>query len=159
MKNLKQQYIRQASEDFMNQHSLMQKKKLASDAGLPQEAVKEIKLEGVNPSQAQPSNGLSVNKAVAAAGLAQQMGVMPQEGPLGGVVSGATAGAAFGPAGAAVGAVAGGVMGAASAAAARKRRNAEIEAKKHMAIGQIRQQEGQNIANVLSNMGSRMKIT
>ena len=110
-----------------------------------------------------PSSGMSANKAVAAASMAQQMGVIPQgggmnesDGAMGGAVSGAATGAAFGPYGAAVGAVAGAVMGAAQSRAAAKAHNAKLEANKIAAIGKIEEEKGKNISNALGSMGMRM---
>ena len=67
-----------------------------------------------------------------------------------GAVSGAATGSAFGPYGAAIGAVAGGIMGAASANSARRAKNKQIEAQKLKNIGDIKQREGEQIANVLA---------
>ena len=105
-----------------------------------------------------PSKGISADKAVAAASMAQQMGVIPQggDGAMGGAVSGAMSGAAFGAPGMAVGAVAGAVMGAAQSRAAAKAHNAKLEANKLAALGKIEEEKGKNISNALGSMGMRM---
>jgi hypothetical protein len=127
--------------------------------------------EAEQKQKKQAKSGGNTDKYIQAAGVAQKMmssgegggdqgGGNTDEGSgmMSGAVQGASAGAAFGPYGAAIGAVAGAVMGSASASAARKAKNRQIEAQKLKAIGEIKQQEGQQIANVLAGMGSRMKI-
>jgi hypothetical protein len=116
---------------------------------------KEAFESGADMAQAAPKG---MAKASAAASLAQQMGALPSEGGMGGAIQGATTGAAFGVPGAVVGGIAGAVMGSAAARSAAKAKNRQIEAQKHMQLGDIAQQEGQNIAAVLANMGQRMKI-
>lgn len=100
----------------------------------------------------------TMDKASAAAGLAQQAGVLPSDGAAGGAISGATSGLAFGHGGAVVGGIAGAVMGAASASAARKAHNAQIEAKKHAAIADIEEKKGKQISHALGDMGRRMSL-
>jgi len=80
-------------------------------------------------------------------------------GAVDGALSGAATGAAFGPIGAGVGAVAGAVMGAAQSRAAAKAHNAQLEAKKEAAIGEIEQEKGRQISQALGQMGQRMRIT
>jgi hypothetical protein len=132
------------------EHDLFLKKQKAFEAGEDPSKVVPSTVDKGAPS--------TLAKGAAAASIAQQMGALPSEGGLGGAVSGAATGAAFGVPGAIVGGIAGAVMGSASAAAARKAENRRIEAQKHRALGEIKQQEGQQIANVLAGMGSRMKI-
>lgn len=145
-------------EKAANEHSLMQKKKKLQQQGAPQAEIAQTKLEGVDPSKA-ASLSPSLNKTVAAAQLAQSVGAVPSEGGAGGAISGAITGAQVGGVpGAVIGGIAGAVMGSASARAAKKAHNRQVEAQKHQQLGQIAQAEGQNIANVLSGMGARMKI-
>lgn len=80
-------------------------------------------------------------------------------GAVDGALSGAATGAAFGPVGAGVGAVAGAVMGAAQSRAAAKAHNAQLEAKKQRALGEIEQEKGRQISQALGQMGQRMRIT
>lgn len=104
-----------------------------------------------------------LKKFQAAAGIAKQMsgaqgqgGTDEKSGAMSGAVSGAMSGAAFGPHGAAIGGVAGAVMGVASARAARKAHNAQVEAKKLEALGEIEEKKQQRIADILAQMGGRM---
>ena len=126
----------------------------------PQELEELRKAQGQHDtklaSDASAANDATSSKVAAAAGIASKMAGISSEGMEGGAISGAMAGSAFGAPGAVVGAIAGGVMGAAQSRAAAKAHNAQVEANKLAALGQIEEEKGKNIANVLSGMGARM---
>jgi hypothetical protein len=85
-------------------------------------------------------------------------GVAGDSSPVSQAASGAITGAQFGPAGAAIGGIAGAVMGAASAQAARKAHNAQVEAQKIKALGDIEERKQQAMAQALGSMGARMSL-
>jgi outer membrane lipoprotein SlyB len=128
--------------------------------------------EAEQKQKKQAKSGGNTDKYIKAAGVAQKMmssgegggdqgGGNTDEGSgmMGGAAQGAAVGTSIMPGwGTAIGAVAGAVMGSASASAARKAKNRQIEAQKLKAIGEIKQREGEQLANVLAGMGSRMKI-
>jgi len=77
-------------------------------------------------------------------------------GALSGAASGAAAGAAFGPYGAAIGGVIGGVTGAIGAGEARKKKLADIEAKKQQRLGEIAQNKADRLQQGFQSMGSAL---
>ena len=77
-------------------------------------------------------------------------------GALSGAASGAAAGAAFGPYGAAIGGVIGGVTGAIGAGEARKKKLAQIEAKKQQRLGEIAQNKADRLQQGFQSMGSAL---
>jgi len=101
----------------------------------------------------------NLDKAAAAAKIAQSMGIGPQGGMMGGAMSGAATGAAFGGPGAVIGAVAGGIMGAAQSRAAAKAHNAKLEAEKQKALGEIEMEKGRQLSQAIGSMGARMSAS
>ena len=104
---------------------------------------------------------VSAAKSLVEGVTGQSVGDMLGGGEGGGAASGAMSGAqagfkAFGPKGAIIGGIAGAVMGAGAAREKRKAHNRMIEAKKHKAMGEIAMEEGRQIGEALSGMGSRI---
>jgi len=96
------------------------------------------------------------NQLVSAAGMEDT----ETGGAVGGAASGATTGMALGgPWGAAIGGVVGGIAGGLSARSKRKAENRRIEATKISNIGNIRQQQGIQQANILQGLANNLANT
>lgn len=151
-------------EAVQNAHSLLSKKTKYAMAG---KEFKDLKLEGVDPSDAEAIEGVDgagdvVGKAGEAVGaISDVKDIATADNPLSGAVSGASlgltlakAGAVTGPIGAVIGGVVGGIAGILGAKAKRKQEEKEAEAAHLKRMVDIEGTRGDRLQSALGNLGS-----